>query len=575
MKFRWKIFSLVILSICALGISVGYFSYYYATNIALQSRKEDISRMVNLIDININTRIRQINHSIQEYFKEKDLQIEKIEAHQLNEICDRLDPLHHEIYSIMFVTKDQILYKPREMQRMNIFSPSQLMQSQQINKAEQSPDTVYWGNLTPPLLKVFEDSSNKIFTTYAGENCVIGFEYNADIFQSLIPSAQGIFKDQYIFIIDQNNRVIIGNKVVDRAWKNFLSKMDVSLLQSEIEIGGKLYYYRLQNNGLTGWKTIAFIPTARIFPENNTLRSIILYCVISGTVIASLLVYLIAKELTDPLEKLTEAMDRVQKENDYSIRVGYKVRDEVGQLTYSFNQLLSKVQYLIEEVYENKIMQRNAEIEALQAQINPHFLYNSLDSINWMLIEKKEYEISSMVVALGDIFKYSMDTRHSMVTLKDEMEHIQSYLMIQKNRFEEKLKYEIKISEMLYSLKIPKLILQPIVENSIYHAVEKGGADDRVNIEVLAKENAEFVVLLVVDNGKGIEPMQLEKIRSSLGNDSDLNRIGLRNVHRRLQLYFGENYGLEIDSEWEKGTTVRLSVPKQWRGDNGHCNSRR
>ena len=157
----------------------------------------------------------------------------------------------------------------------------------------------------------------------------------------------------------------------------------------------------------------------------------------------------------------------------------------MGRLMETFNYMVFKIDMLIKEVYQEKLAQKNAELEALQSQINPHFLYNTLDTINWMLLEKKEYEISGIVVSLGEMMKYAISRSSRTVALREEIRHVSNYLLIQKERMEDKLEYEIDIPHQYESVQVPRLILQPLVENAIINGIETGG---KVSIRVYDRE---------------------------------------------------------------------------------------
>ena len=224
--------------------------------------------------------------------------------------------------------------------------------------------------------------------------------------------------------------------------------------------------------------------------------------------------------------------------------------------------MINKINTLIKEVYQEKIAQKNAELGALQAQINPHFLYNTLDSINWMLIEREEYDISEVIISLGNLMKYSVHGKDSLVPLEEELHYILSYLCIQKNRLEERLTYNIQIPEGMKAYLVPKLILQPLVENAILHGIEPKKEGGRILISGYENETCFF--LLVADNGEGIPEEEKERLLDELRFHKDESEsIGVRNVDRRIRLHYGEEYGLDIKSKWKEETVITLCIPKR------------
>ena len=265
-------------------------------------------------------------------------------------------------------------------------------------------------------------------------------------------------------------------------------------------------------------------------------------------------------------------MHEVQQEN-FDVEILDSRRDEFGLLFSTFNFMVRKIKQLICEVYQEKISQKNAEIKALQAQINPHFLYNTLDSINWMLIERGEMDISDVVISLGSILRYSISGKEGMVPLQDEMQYTDSYLCIQKNRMEERLNYQLDVAEDTLHYIVPKLILQPIVENAVLHGIEPKLEGGTVRVQSFLKEN--FLVISVKDDGVGMPEEKLEKLKAGIsGDDEQYDRIGMKNIQRRLELCFGAESHMEIESSMENGTEVILWIAqtKMREGvENGSC----
>jgi len=293
-----------------------------------------------------------------------------------------------------------------------------------------------------------------------------------------------------------------------------------------------------------------------------------------AVLLAAVVILLISYTFTRPIGKLMTAMKEIEK-GDFKIQVVNKSRDEIGRLTESFNFMVSKIDHLVKEVYQEKIAQKNAELEALQAQINPHFLYNTLDSINWMLMDIGADDISDVVVSLGDILKYSIHGKDVLVPLNEEVQYIESYLCIQKNRLEDRLCTSMEIQKEARACMVPKLILQPMVENAILHGIEPMKDGGRVRITAgLEQQN---LLITIEDNGPGMAPEELEQCRAAVYSESGAtDSIGMRNVHRRLRLHFGEEYGLAIESRYQEGTIVTLRMPgtrlsaEQEQGTDGH-----
>ncbi|MFY9284703.1 MAG: histidine kinase [Miniphocaeibacter sp.] len=570
MKFRTKFFIIFIVSILIQGTAIGYFSYYYARNIASKSRKQNISNMVNLIDININSKIKYIDTIINDINK-VDIKETLLNDggrrgidNNMSDLLDSLNLILGNINSLILVDNEDMYYKNIKFDSISKFYAKHFQNQEILKKSMENPGKLYWSGINRAFVSYTNRVENVVLMSYGlGDNISLGIEISSEGFEDLIPLAQDIFKDQYVFILDKNNNIIASNKVIKSEWIEYLNETNIDNGEMDIKLNDEKYYFRNQYNGVTGWRTFALISNNRIFYNNTMLRDFIIYFVVLSILVFSIMAYLVSYGLTKPLEKLTLAMRNAEKDK-YKVQIKNSKKDEIGILTDSFNELIQKINILVNEVYLSKITQKNAEIEALQSQINPHFLYNTLDSINWMLLEKEEYEISNIIISLGDILKYSMDINNGFVPLSDEINNIENYLLIQKNRFEDKLQFSIDIPNEMLGEKVPKLILQPIVENSIIHGVDSEQYDIAINITIDAYFVDENINIEIVDNGVGIDAKKVKKLNEYLEKDTDdLNSIGLKNVNRRIKLYFGEDFGIKIYSKRNVGTKVVITIPRE------------
>ena len=352
-------------------------------------------------------------------------------------------------------------------------------------------------------------------------------------------------------IQDDNGNIVYAECSMDKKYrpKDIESPKDIS----------ENYYLVQRTMKDTGWNFYIYRPKA---VSENAIHKLLLKnipIILISVLLLSFLGYVFSLRMVSQLELLTENMNLINM-GLRKVTVQSKSKDEVGVLIRSFRRMMDQMNHLISEVYESKIQLQNSEMRALQAQINPHFLYNTLDSINWMLIEKGEWEISDVVVSLGDILKYSLHGEEMLVLFEEELKYIESYLCIQKNRLEDRLTVQIEIDEEAKLCFVPKLILQPIVENAILHGIEKKKEMGRIQIQAIVRERT--LEIRVTDDGIGMQPDRLMRFRESIMSDEISGKhIGMRNVHRRIQLHFGEAYGLKIDSEWQKGTTVTILLP--------------
>ena len=299
---------------------------------------------------------------------------------------------------------------------------------------------------------------------------------------------------------------------------------------------------------------------------NQNMRAMLRLSVAMAAVIlaaALLTSWLLSRLLGRPLRGLAAAMERFERDAD---RFAYRPvggTREVRELSNSFGHMVVRIQRLMSTVREEEVNLRKTELKALQAQINPHFLYNTLDSIAWMCEQGRSADAVSMVHALARLFRISISKGHELIPIAKEIEHAESYLQIQKYRYKNRFTYEFRVEPDCLDYYCNKITLQPIIENAINHGLKLLVDEGRIDVRVY--RDGEDVVFSVQDNGVGMTPEQVESIlRRDPGNHTG---IGIKNVNDRLQIYFGKQYGLHITSEPDVGTTVEIRMPQIREGD--------
>ncbi len=321
-----------------------------------------------------------------------------------------------------------------------------------------------------------------------------------------------------------------------------------------------------------GWRIITTLPVMIYQSEINSLRNSIILFAIILFIVSIMCAWGLSLGISRPIRLLSSTMVRFG-EGDFSARCPEGAKDETGKLSTTFNQMADNINTLVKKVYDEQQMKRNAELKSLQMQINPHFLYNTLETINWMARIHGAHDIGIMAKSLGDLMRASIDMK-DCVLLKDEILNLNNYLKIQKYRYEDKLEVVVDIAPDTEKLYVPKLIIQPLVENAIYHGIEP--ALDKGTIEVRSILENDNLLISVIDNGVG---MTLDTIKHILDIDnmvdnSSLNSsIGLYNVIKRVKTLYGDYYGIEIQSEFGGGTKVTLRLPalsKYVKGETEH-----
>ena len=292
--------------------------------------------------------------------------------------------------------------------------------------------------------------------------------------------------------------------------------------------------------------------------------NMIRFSIIAFTLILVLFLFLsyyIPLSITSPIRRLTQVTDQVAK-GDLTVRSDVTGGVEAQVLSDSLNTMIDKINELLEQVKTEQIRLRKAEFELLQSQINPHFLYNTLDAIVWLAEAGEQKKVVSMVGSLSDFFRISLNQGQDILDVKEELQHVRSYLEIQQMRYQDILQYEICVPEELNHCQIPKITLQPLVENALYHGIKNKRGKGMIRIE--GELDGENCILLITDNGKGMTPERLEQVRKGIRNRKarETDIYGLYNVNERIRLNFGENYGITITSTYGEGTCVTVRLPQ-------------
>lgn len=277
--------------------------------------------------------------------------------------------------------------------------------------------------------------------------------------------------------------------------------------------------------------------------------------------IAVIFSYFIPLSITKPIRNICDVTEEVSKGN-LEVRSDVDTGADVGMLSQSLNAMIDKINELLDQVKAEQIRLRKAELELLQSQINPHFLYNTLDAIVWLAEAGEQQKVVSMVESLSKFFRTSLNQGKEIISLSEELQHVQSYLEIQQVRYQDILRFDINVPAELNGYLIPKITIQPLVENALYHGIKnKRGMGD---IFITGEDLGDKCAIIVRDNGIGMNEERLKQIRERIsgGGENKGEIFGLYNVNERIRLKFGEEYGLEIESEYTKGTVVKVILPK-------------
>lgn len=309
----------------------------------------------------------------------------------------------------------------------------------------------------------------------------------------------------------------------------------------------------------TDWTMISAIPYSEILSQSNKIRNLMFVLMLIIGIIAYGLATIISTSTVGRINLLMNKMIKVQQ-GELDVSIASESHDEIGKLMDSFNYMVKRISILIEEQYQTGKEIKNAELKALQAQINPHFLYNTLDLINWKAIDNDVPEIGVLAQSLAKFYKLSLNKGKDIVSIEDEINHIWNYVQIQNFRFDNRINLFVEIDSSFYRYRILKIMLQPIVENSIIHGILENRSRQEGVIKISSRVENGAIVLSVEDNGIG---MSAEKAAEILADESavDAPGYGIRNINRRIKLFYGQQYGLTYHCAPGQGALVEIRIP--------------
>ncbi|MBU5673789.1 cache domain-containing sensor histidine kinase [Paenibacillus brevis] len=396
--------------------------------------------------------------------------------------------------------------------------------------------------------------------------CVIEFhpDFMARVFN--IQPLKGIL----IGVVDNRGKVIYHSGSNDSENHDLFSLLENRSVESGTEpagrlkkIDGKTFLTVEIASDLTGWTTIGMVPTKELLREVKQIRKHFILITLLVLLAVHIISILLSKQITKNLKRLHNTMKRVRG-GQLKARPHIDTEDEVGQLSAMFSSMMTHVQELMEETEERGRQKREAEYRALQSQINPHFLYNTLNTINYLAKLQQVPNIAEISASLVELMRFAVDQKRDVIPIREELELLKRYLSIQRYRFTDQIVVSIDAEEQIMDCLVPKFVLQPIVENALLHGFglsqEREG---RVTVKCYCRTDSE-ISIDVTDNGTGMTEERIEAILRPEFEPSERDRtgVGIRNVKDRIRLTFGEDYGLSIYSVPEMMTTVELRLPQ-------------
>ena len=553
MKFRYKLITTyILLGVIPMTI-MGLVWYNQTRTILMKQEKSSIENYLTQAVSNMDNQLR-IYNNLSDYIAFNQ-QISHVVSHEYdsyydmyNQFSNVLDPMlaslkyfHSDINQITIYTKNNVV------KHNTTLAPITEIENEDWYKIIKGNNDIHWF-VSQDEKKVF--CARNIPTLE--NNYEVGVLYVQVDYEKLFESFKQMNDSNYgIFIMDElGNNIFNFDQFED---PNKSRKMTFDEFNKGI---GKENIYTIvtAHSVNNNWTVSLYKPQKLIYESTNFMITGNVIAIMLLIVFSIIITSVLSKVMVSGLEKLRANMEEVEKGN-MEITVKSNNEDEVGALIRGFEKMILQIKALIEDVYESRLIQKDYEMKALQAQINPHFLYNSLSLINWMALETDQEDISKITLSLSTFYRTALNKGKNILRVRDEIKNMRSYLDIQLMMHDYEFDVDVQVEEDILDYNILNLILQPLIENAINHGIDLK-TNGRGCIKIIGEKQNDEIVLIVSDNGVGMSNEQAESI---LTNKS--NGYGVKNVNERIKLYYGEQYQLKIESEIGIGTKVKVTIP--------------
>lgn len=543
-------------------VSMLLFSYLFSSYFK-KDAVEKVDRQISSLTQSIEREISSANNLVNDiYYQDikkydcEDVEFKTVMKQQLSNDSDR-------IYSIsLYDMKGNNVWSFGDSENISVSSKPW------FKKAKRNIETIQYGKrqlIAPKLSGYVMDVSRYVEYIDHGnmKSGILLMEYYTDPIEEILERYSNQMS-AYCYLMDESKEFIYHPFEMRMASGLYQEKTVSAAFKSDNyiikNINNKNWLIERKQIGYTGWNIIVVNSMSNLTIENNRFHYIVWLILLIVGAILILFDIQVFRNFTDPVYRLLNTMEEFGG-GDYEIRAEEEGIGELKSLSANFNIMADELQEQMEEIRQNEREKQKMENKLLQSQINPHFLYNTLDSIIWM-IHSEEYEgAAEMVSSLAKFFRISLSQGKDMIPLKKELEHATSYLKIQNIRFKDKFDFRVEADPKLMKYLIPKLSIQPLLENAIYHGMEGMYDDGEIIISVYEEDGN--IKIDVADNGLGMTEEKLHYImHNQVVSSKRGSGIGVRNVNERIQLIYGKQYGITIASELDEGTTATITIPK-------------
>lgn len=553
MKFRYKLITTYILLGVIPILIMGLVWYNQTRTILMQQEKNSIENYLIQAVSNMDNQLR-IYNNLSDYIAFNQ-QISHVISHEYdsyydmyNQFSNILDPMltslkyfHGDINQITIYTKNNVV------KHDTTIAPLSEIEKEQWYRIVKQNNYIYW---------FVSENEKKVFCARniptLENNYEVGILYVEVDYEKLFESFKKINDLNYgLFIMDELGNNIFAFNQFQKQNKNMEMTFDKFNKGFERE---KAYTIVTAHSANNNWEISLYKPQKLIYESTNLMITGNIIAIILLIVFSIIITSILSKIMVSGLEKLRANMKEVEKGN-MEIMVKSNNEDEVGALIRGFGKMILQIKTLIEDVYESRLIQKDYEMKALQAQINPHFLYNSLSLINWMALEADQEKISKITLSLSMFYRTALNKGKNILLVRDEIKNIESYLDIQLMMHDYEFDVDIQVNNDILEYKILNLILQPLIENAIHHGIDLK-TNGRGCIKIIGKKENDEILLIVLDNGVGMSKEQAESILTN-----KTNGYGVKNVNERIKLYYGEQYEMKIESQIGIGTRIIITIP--------------
>ncbi|MBB6454601.1 two-component system sensor histidine kinase YesM [Salirhabdus euzebyi] len=579
LNLRTKLMIVILITSITPLLLLGFFTFQYISSVLQEEISENELEKLSSINNQFTYFLKDIEQMTLFFYKNDLIEetLKRDPARSLEEKYEDYDKVN-EVFETIMGVKDwevdiYVIGLNGDRYFSNEYLPNQYNRIREnwgiLRKANEGQGTIVWDtNYSVNQLDTKEIvlSAGRLLVD-SETNEKLGYIL-VDIHESALSSIyeeNNYYNRQQFFLLDEQGYVISGQpdkrNVGTRLEADYFDRVmsrDSGFFKFEWEETPSILTYHTASE--TGLKLISMIPLNIIEQKNNLIRSLTWNLALLGIIFSAWLAYFLSKTITQPLYKIMFLMKEVEKGN-LDVRFDSKFHDDIGILGKRFNRMLRQLKVSIQESYEKQVRMKDSELKALRAQINPHFLYNTLETVNWLARLKGVEDISKIVVSLSDIMKYSVRKGEDFVTIEQDVKQLQNYLTIQEYRYKDKFDVQVHVDEEIKDERIPALLLQPIVENAIVHGLEN--KMEKGNISISITEHEANIKVVVKDDGVGMNEETLEIVNRKMEEGLAMEElgIGIENVRKRLFLSYGDNYSWNLTSKVDEGTCIEIIIP--------------